>query len=431
MSQQSLQINLKRRIFLVCVCLAGFLTLAFPYSVCGFTDKEIGENGSPGANGAIPGQAGEDGGDGESVTADAGAAVPNPDADNTAIATGGTGGQGGNGANGDANTPHGGAGGNGGNGGDATANSATSGSNLPQASATSTASGGNGGNAGSGGQDFGTQLRGPEGDGGDGGAASSSAIANNNGGFETTATAMSYGGRGGRGSSGGDGGEASATAIAMGAGDTTAIAMAFAGSGGEADDTRGGNGGGANSFVHASSISTNGGVAKASVQLQAGDGGLAFFGGGNGGDGGDAILITDANSQIVSGSSLGGSVVLEQTAIAGSGGFTSDGLVDGRAGNATSLLTVNQSGENLSGTVQAFAGSAGGFSIGTSSGKAHDGGIATAGVNVTDTGNVEAHIKVVGGTGGRVFSRRWRWRKCCHHQSRRDLDGRWKCASAD
>ena len=57
--------------------------------------------------------------------------------------------------------------------------------------------------------------------------------------------------------------------------------------------------------------------------------------GAHGGAGADALLMTDASSQIVSGSSLGNELTLDQIATGGAAGNSNGGNA-GRAGNAVS-----------------------------------------------------------------------------------------------
>src|ERR1700733_3377248 len=84
--------------------MTGVASLAFVMVSAGGVRAEIvtvqGDDGAVGANGANPGDNGLRGGEGESVSADAGSALPITAPLNTSTATGGRGGQGGNGASG-------------------------------------------------------------------------------------------------------------------------------------------------------------------------------------------------------------------------------------------------------------------------------------------------------------------------------------------
>src|ERR1700722_6721329 len=99
--------------------MAGVASLAFVMVSEGGVRAEIvtvqGDDGAAGADGVNPGDNGLPGGDGESVSANAGSALPITAPLNRATATGGNGGAGGNGA----------LGGNGGNGGNGGASNAT------------------------------------------------------------------------------------------------------------------------------------------------------------------------------------------------------------------------------------------------------------------------------------------------------------------
>jgi hypothetical protein len=105
--------------------MTGVASLAFMMMGAAGVRAEIvnvqGDDGAAGADGVNPGDNGVPGGDGESVTANAGSAQPITAPLNKATATGGNGGRGGNGAEIGDNA----SGGNGGHGGAATATAAT------------------------------------------------------------------------------------------------------------------------------------------------------------------------------------------------------------------------------------------------------------------------------------------------------------------
>src|SRR5580704_15337275 len=107
---------------LKCALMTSAVSLAFTLMAAeaGRAETVIvqGDDGAAGANGVNPGDNGLPGGDGESVTANAGSAQPITAPLNKATATGGNGGAGGNGAIGGFS---GDSGGNGGNGGAASA----------------------------------------------------------------------------------------------------------------------------------------------------------------------------------------------------------------------------------------------------------------------------------------------------------------------
>src|SRR5580704_9881563 len=107
---------------LKCALMTSAVSLAFTLMAAEAGRAEIvivqGDDGAAGADGVDPGDNGVPGGDGESVTANAGSAQPVTAPLNKATATGGNGGAGGNGA-GDGN------GGIGGEGGAAQATAAT------------------------------------------------------------------------------------------------------------------------------------------------------------------------------------------------------------------------------------------------------------------------------------------------------------------
>ena len=127
--------------------MTGVASLAFMMVSAGGVRAEIvtvqGDDGAAGADGVNPGDNGMPGGDGESVSANAGSAQPITAPLNKATATGGNGGQGGNGA----------IGGNGGNGGNGGASNATASTAIVSGPAEADANsfGGSGGAGGDGG----------------------------------------------------------------------------------------------------------------------------------------------------------------------------------------------------------------------------------------------------------------------------------------
>jgi hypothetical protein len=87
---------------------------------------------------------------------------------------------------------------------------------------------------------------------------------------------------------------------------------------------------------------------------------------------------------------------LRQTAIGGKGGNSSGGTA-GLGGNAVSSLTINQSGETLSGSASATGGAGGN---GTNGSAGANGGTATAAADLTDSGGIGLSLTAAGGRGG-------------------------------
>jgi hypothetical protein len=310
-----------------------------------------------GTSGAVnTNQNGQNGGPGQSVTADAGVTIPNTNATNTATAYGGQGGSGGNGGG----TISGlGAGGNGGLGGNATAQSMTS-ISLGDGTASSYAQGGTGGFGGSGGQ------------------------------FEQ------YGQTG----AGSNAGNATATAFATAPGNVTVTATAVGGQGGQpgvgSDALAGADGGTAT--LDAQGISTGGGSVTVIGTLRGGNGGEA--GGGfdntntNGGNGIDAGLENN-----VSGSTTG-TLTLEQIVYGGNAGIPI-GLGQPSletAGAATSSLSY--SGVTAS-VVNAYVTANGGSGAGALEyASGGNGNTANASANISGIGAINVTADANGGTGG-------------------------------
>ena len=386
---------------------------------------EIGAEGTPGADGKIPGQSGTNGGSGQSVTADAGFSIPNGDLSNRATATGGRGGRGGNGGAGDAATPNGGNGGNGGAGGDATARSSA---DAVNANVRSTAIGGQGGVGGTGGAGTKGGNNGAGGRGGNGGAASAvslnsgpgvngdtisiatggdggSGFNGGNGGASTSqatgrsATSQSTGGNGGSGINGGDGGDATATGTGTG---FPLAATAIGGNGGTSSGAGHTGGAGGGGSVHAFYSATTAVEALTDAKLQGGNGGNGIDGA-NGGTGASSNLSNPVSASVGS-----GLIEFAQEAIGGNGG-SSDGGTAGVAGNATSELTFTNGGVGDVGVylyIQAplppgvgSIGGRGGSGAGGGTNGAQ-GGSAETFFNITNERSIDFRGYAIGGAGG-------------------------------
>ena len=242
----------------------GLSVVLMTASVAGVRAEDVTVQGSPGANGASgvnPGDLGQPGGDGKSVTAIAGGVSPN-----NATALGGNGGGGGSDffACPPCETP----GAKGGRGGDASASATTTIISGP-AVANATSTGGGGGYGG--GVD-----EGPDQGGGDGGFATATAGASTGSG-NATASATANGGYGG-GSDGGfeahgaRGGDASVSSMATtsGSGDASSSATATGGEAGYTEFPSGILPSPGNATATAAASATGGGKAIATAVAGAG-----------------------------------------------------------------------------------------------------------------------------------------------------------------
>ncbi len=146
----------------------------------------------------------------------------------------------------------------------------------------------------------------------------------------------SYGGDGGPGSmtnSGGRGGFGKASATVVGA-TASADVLVMGGNGGGADGA-GHDGGDGGPVLASATVTGSGATTSSATASEYGGSGGSGANGANGGFGASVVMTSS-----VAGSTHGGTLELSQFATAGAGG-ASDGGVAGPAGNATCILTFD------------------------------------------------------------------------------------------
>jgi hypothetical protein len=350
-SERGAAMKSSHRSILTRALMTGVASLAFVMVSAGGVRADIvtvqGANGAAGSDASNTGNDAQSGGDGESVSANAGSTQPITAPQNQAIAGGGGGGQGGNGVYGDTARESGGAGGNGGAANAAAFTTIVSGAAGVEASSY----GGGGGGGGTAAVSFGFGMGGSGGNGGSatatGGATTISgaaeANANANGGPGGSYGAGSAGGGDG---APGAGGSASATSTAMTVSSGAALSSANATGGAGNPEIvisqfPAGNGGGGGANAQSTAISGLSGDATSSATANGGSGHPLV------GPGGDATASSAATSN---GS---GNASSSATATGGEAGF--DAPLGG--GGATAMADASATG---GGTAKATAVATGG-----------------------------------------------------------------------
>ena len=186
------------------------------------------------------------------------------------------------------------------------------------------------------------------------------------------------------GQGGGVGGDANASVVGVGQSVDRRGRSAAGGAGGTGYNGRGGGGGGATAT--AKGTATGSGEAQVSATEIGGDGKYSLYGPGAG------IGASVSMNNAVSGSTVGGDLILSQRAVAG-GAMGIFGI----GGSATSTLVFNDTAHiaqsaYLEADISAQGGVGGGF--------AGPGGSAVAAATLTGAGTVIANASALGGMGG-------------------------------
>ena len=151
-------------------------------------------------------------------------------------------------------------------------------------------------------------------------------------------------------------------------------------------------GGAGGASASAKAVATGSGTAFASVTQKGGAGGRGNPGA-TGGNGASSTL-TDA----VSGSTLGGHLTLQQTALGGFGGAASGGGAAGTGGAAASSLSITDTTSATVNLLSSAIGETGG--TGTSGSSGGGGGAALASLNAVASGALSAGSSAIGGSSG-------------------------------